>query len=124
MSAFERLEWMAFQLATGSGLVEPRLFTAALKALQAETMRADAQAIATFCPDHGDQATARIACHCPVADELRREATKLDPTCQHCAGDGCDPQDPGDWIPEVGKHHPGTRSPCPECDGAGLKPAS
>lgn len=39
--------------------------------------------------------------------------------CSHCKGNGGDPDDPGDWIPEAGMHNPNTAGPCPACHGHG-----
>ncbi|MFF1444189.1 hypothetical protein [Streptomyces sp. NPDC058295] len=41
------------------------------------------------------------------------------PRCPHCKGDGGDPNELGDWIPEVGRHNPYTVPPCPKCHGTG-----
>lgn len=37
--------------------------------------------------------------------------------CLTCKGDGADPDDPGEWVPEAGRHQP--TSPCPACNGSG-----
>jgi hypothetical protein len=39
--------------------------------------------------------------------------------CSYCKGQQSDPDDPGDWIPEVGMHNPYSSAPCPECHGTG-----
>lgn len=39
--------------------------------------------------------------------------------CSYCNGKQSDPDDPGDWIPEVGMHNPYSSAPCPECHGTG-----
>jgi hypothetical protein len=39
--------------------------------------------------------------------------------CSYCKGARCDPDDPGDWISEVGMHNPYSAAPCPECHGTG-----
>lgn len=39
--------------------------------------------------------------------------------CSTCQGDGADPNDPGEWIPEAGMFKP--TSPCPDCKGPGIK---
>lgn len=41
-------------------------------------------------------------------------------SCPHCKGNRADdPDDPGDWIREVGMHNPYSAGPCPECNGTG-----
>ena len=39
--------------------------------------------------------------------------------CPHCKGNGSDPDDKGDWIPEAGMYNPYSVAPCPECHGTG-----
>jgi DnaJ-class molecular chaperone len=43
--------------------------------------------------------------------------------CPHCKGDGADPDDEGEWFPEVQMHNPNMRAPCPVCHGTGTNPA-
>jgi len=38
-------------------------------------------------------------------------------TCGFCKGSGLDPNDPGEWVPEVGMNNPYTVGPCPMCWG-------
>ncbi|MEU8902142.1 hypothetical protein [Streptomyces mirabilis] len=57
-----------------------------------------------------------------VAGEAQQDETQA--PCPHCKGNRSDPDDPGDWIPEVGMHHPRSSAPCPECHGSGLHPAA
>ena len=58
-----------------------------------------------------------------AAARLRRNADEAGPKCLTCKGDGGDPDDEGDWDSAAGMHNPGTRAPCPNCHGTGLKPA-
>jgi hypothetical protein len=39
--------------------------------------------------------------------------------CSYCNGKQSDPDDPGDWISEVGMYNPYSSAPCPECNGTG-----
>jgi hypothetical protein len=39
--------------------------------------------------------------------------------CGHCKGSGADPEDEGDYLPEVHRHNPFSVGPCPECNGEG-----
>lgn len=39
--------------------------------------------------------------------------------CGHCKGSGADPEDEGDYVPEVHRHNPFSVGPCPECNGDG-----
>lgn len=39
--------------------------------------------------------------------------------CRHCKGTGADPEDEGDYDPNVHMHNPTTVGPCPECHGSG-----
>lgn len=41
--------------------------------------------------------------------------------CPHCKGSRLDPDDEGDYLPEVQRHDPHSIGPCPECNGSGLK---
>ncbi|MFI0156256.1 hypothetical protein [Streptomyces lydicus] len=41
-------------------------------AVRAEALREAAGEVVAYCPYHGNQETSYMACHCPVADELRR----------------------------------------------------
>lgn len=40
-------------------------------------------------------------------------------TCAHCKGTGADPEDEGDYDPNVHMYNPTTIGPCPECHGTG-----
>lgn len=51
------------------------------------------------------------------SDEAQQPETQ--PPCSCCKGDGGDPDDQGDWIPEAGMYQPTV--PCPECHGSGLQ---
>lgn len=42
--------------------------------------------------------------------------------CPHCKGSGADPEDEGDWVPEVQMYNPFSAGPCPECNGTGEAP--
>lgn len=41
------------------------------------------------------------------------------PSCPHCKGTGADPEDQGDYDPNVHMYNPTTIGPCPECHGEG-----
>jgi hypothetical protein len=116
---------------------------AALTTKPAQVLRDAADAVVSSCPDHqpADVQGSWIDCHCPVADELRRMAAVTEavtsglsglferlgspanetgaPLCTYCKGDCADPEDPGDYDTAVHMHNPGTRGPCPKCNGTG-----
>ena len=64
----------------------------------------------------GDYGVVRSA---EYLDDLATEAKQAEPQCPHCHGDGADPEDEGDWIPEAHQYNPNSRGPCPQCNGRG-----
>ncbi len=45
-----------------------------LAKLRTQWLAAEADEIVAYCPDHSDNENTWLACHCPVADEMRRRA--------------------------------------------------
>ncbi|MCX5138349.1 hypothetical protein [Streptomyces sp. NBC_00338] len=58
-----------------------------------------------------------------LADEAQQPETEA-AKCTYCDGSGVDPDDEGDWVPEVQMHDPGSRGPCPKCNGTRTEPAA
>ncbi|WP_329126126.1 hypothetical protein [Streptomyces sp. NBC_01353] len=57
-----------------------------------------------------------------IASQDERQ-TAPTPRCGHCKGSGADPEDEGDYLPEVGCHNPYSGGPCPQCNGTGTPAA-
>ncbi|MFE9382318.1 hypothetical protein ACFYMO_03640 [Streptomyces sp. NPDC007025] len=54
--------------------------------MAAEVLREAAAEVVAFCPEHGDRDTVRMACHCELADELRRNAAEVGETAGGTCG--------------------------------------
>ncbi|MFI6653213.1 hypothetical protein ACIBI8_37190 [Streptomyces sp. NPDC050529] len=58
-----------------------------------------------------------------MADEAQQPETEA-AKCTYCGGSGVDPEDEGDWVPGVHMHDPGSRGPCPKCNGTRTEPVA
>lgn len=80
-SAGERIEAIAFDLATGSRVVPPDELHAAIAAHRDESraaaLREAAAMLRKYCPTHGAEDTCLMDCHCAGADEIDRDARKI-----------------------------------------------
>ena len=69
-SAGERIEVLAFDLATAGRVVSPEEVCAAIAAHKAEVLAEAAEMLRSHCPRHGDTDATFVACHCPAADAI------------------------------------------------------
>ncbi|WP_354643928.1 hypothetical protein [Kitasatospora camelliae] len=113
-SAGERIEAIAFDLATGSRVVPPDELYAAIAAhrddCRAAGMREAAAMLRRYCPTHSTADTCLMDCHCAGADEIDRDARAVSTPTDGC---GC--------KTDV---HPGHYPSCPTRDAAPSAPTT